>query len=196
MKNLLILTVLIATLNLFAHAPFFNVDTKESKGVISNVDFAPLQVGVGFFENAQLYDGKVSTFISFGLLGLMQHDAVISFAPVNGIKNNYGLHCGLLMAVTEKNYFLSTSFFNASECNYGLQLGVENFALDHSMLQIGAVNLGNTMQVGLYNIGGKIQCGIVNVNGNFQLGLLNYNPNAWIKWMPLFNFSFSDKEDK
>ena len=126
----------------------------------------------------------------------MQHDAVISFAPVNGIKNNYGLHCGLLMAVTEKNYFLSTSFFNASKCNYGLQLGVGNFALDHSMLQIGAVNLGNTMQVGLYNIGGKIQCGIVNVNGNFQLGLLNYNPNAWIKWMPLFNFSFSDKEDK
>ena len=190
MKKLLYIATLLATLNTFAHLPFFNVPTNESKGWISNVDFAPLQIGVGIFEKAQLYDGKVPSFISIGLLGLMQQGAVISFAPINGIKNNCGIHCGLLMAVTEKNYFLSMAIFNVSTHNYALQLGVGNLAsADHSTLQIGAVNFGSTVQFGVYNHSGKVQCGLFNANGNFQIGLLNYNENALIKWMPFFNFS-------
>ena len=174
--------------------PLFNVDTQSSEGLIKNVDFAPMQIGVGFFENAQLYDGEIPSFISIGLLGLLQQGSVISFAPINGMKNNYGIHCGLF-AGTEKNYFLSTSIFNASKCNYALQLGLGNIA-EYSTLQIGAVNFNSTMQIGAYNLFGKFQCGIFNVNGNLQIGLLNYNKNALIKWMPLFNFSSANENQK
>ena len=88
MKKLFLFILLATTLNLFAHFPIA-VDTDESRGLISNVDFAPLQVGIGFFENCQLYDGNVNTFISLGGVGLLQKSAVISFAPISGVNKNY-----------------------------------------------------------------------------------------------------------
>ena len=170
MKKLLLFTLLATTLNVLAHFPI-GVNTDESRGFISNVDFAPLQLGVGFFDRWQLYDGKVNTFASFGCLGLMQESAVISFSLVSGIKKNYFLQCGLT-ACTEKNYFLSVSLINLIEHNYGLQIGVGNFSTHNSGIQIGMFNTG----------------------GFLQLGLLNYNPKSYIPFMPLSNFDMGKKE--
>ena len=179
MKKLLLFTALSLSLNLFAHFPI-QVDTNISKGLISNVDFAPLQIGVGVFDNFQLYDGKVNTFISVALLGLMQKSAVLSFAPLNGVKENYGFQCGALSSITERNYLLSFGLINLAKNNYFLQLGLGNLATKYSTIQIGAVNTGSLVQFGIVNAFGKI-----------QFGLLNYNPDAWIKWMPFFNFSLN-----
>lgn len=182
MKKLMVFSVLCLSLNLFAHFPV-KVDTDISKGLISNVDFAPLQLGVGVFDKFQLYDGRVNTFISFALLGVMQKSAAISFAPVNGVKENYFLQCGALSSITENNYVLSFGLINLAENNYGLQLGFGNLATEYSTVQIGAVNTGSLVQFGIVNAFGKI-----------QFGLLNYNPDAWIKWMPFFNFSVKNAE--
>ena len=170
MKKTLLFILLATTLNVFAHFPIA-VNTDESRGFISNVDFAPLQLGVGFFDRWQLYDGKVNTFASFGCLGLMQESAVISFSPVSGIKKNYFLQCGLT-ACTEKNYFLSVSLINLIEHNYGLQIGVGNFSTHNSGIQIGIFNTG----------------------GFLQLGLLNYNPRSYIPWLPLVNWDMGREE--
>ena len=168
MKKFLLFIFLIAGLNVFAHFPIA-VDTDKSCGLISNVDFAPLQLGI--FDKCQLYDGKVNTFISLGCLGLLQESAVISFAPVSGINKNYFLQCGLT-GCTEKNYFLSVSLINLIEHNYGLQVGIGNFSARDTGIQIG----------------------VLNMNGSLQIGLLNYNPKSYIPFMPLINFDMGKKE--
>ena len=170
MKKLFLFILLATTLNLFAHFPIA-VDTDESRGLISNVDFALLQVGIGFFENCQLYDGNVNTFISLGGLGLLQKSAVISFAPISGVNKNYFLQCGLTIC-TETNYLLTVSLVNLVKHNYGLQIGVGNFSTHNSGIQIGMFNTG----------------------GFLQLGLLNYNPRSYIPWLPLVNWDMGREE--
>ena len=44
----------------------------------------------------------------------------------------------------------------------------------------------NILQIGAFN----------SANDGLQIGLLNYNPNALIPWMPLFNFSSVNKNQK
>ena len=90
------------------------------------------------------------------------------------------LQCGALSSITERNYLLSFGLINLAKNNYFLQLGLGNLATKYSTIQIGAVNTGSLVQFGIVNAFGKI-----------QFGLLNYNPDAWIKWMPFFNFSSS-----
>ena len=168
MKKFLLFIFLIAGLNVFAHFPIA-VDTDKSCGLISNVDFAPLQLGI--FDKCQLYDGKVNTFISLGCLGLLQESAVISFAPVSGINKNYFLQCGLT-GCTEKNYFLSVSLINLVKQNFGLQLGIGNISTHNSGIQIGLFNMG----------------------GWLQLGLFNYNPRSYIPWLPFINWDMGRQE--
>ena len=60
MKKTFLFILLATTLNLFAHFPVI-VDSDNNEGVISDVDFAPLQVGVCFFDKWQLYDGNAHT---------------------------------------------------------------------------------------------------------------------------------------
>ena len=147
MKKLFLFILLATTLNLFAHFPVI-VDSDKSKGVISDVDFAPLQVGVGFFDKWQLYDGNAHSFVSVGILGLMQKSAVTSFAPINMLKKNYFLQCGLLASATEENYFFSFALFNLTDKNYGLQLGAGNISASDWGIQVGLVNLGPQIQIG------------------------------------------------
>ena len=198
MKRYLTVALFIISFELFAHFPIV-VDTASSKGLISQVDFAPLQLGVLPF-NAQLYDGRIDTFISVNVLMLAQRSAAISFSLLNGVQNNYFLQGGGAAVMSDQNYFLSFALLNLSKSNFFLQLGIGNLSADSSGMQIGAVNFGSFIQCGLYNIEGKLQIGILNTcstSGNFQLGLLNYNPRAWVKWMPFCNFSFkSDSEKK
>ena len=170
MKKTFLFILLATTLNLFAHFPIA-VDTDESRGLISNVDFAPIQVGIGFFENCQLYDGKVHSFVSLGLLGLLQESAILSAAPVSGIKNNYFLQCGLTNC-TEKNYLMAVSLINIVKHNYGLQLGIGNLSTDTKGIQIGLFNTG----------------------GFLQIGLLNYHPKSHIPFMPFINWDMGKEE--
>ena len=193
MKKTFLFILLATTLNLFAHFPVI-VDSDKSKGVISDVDFAPLQVGVGFFDKWQLYDGNAHSFVSVGILGLMQKSAVTSFAPINMLKKNYFLQCGLLASATEENYFFSFALFNATHKNCGIQLGIGNMSTSDWGIQVGLVNLGPQIQIGAYNIDGKIQIGILNAHGKIQIGLLNYNRNSYIPWLPFINWDMGKKE--
>ena len=170
MKKLALLMLLTICVNLFAHFPIF-VDTDKSKGLISNVTFAPLQIGVGFFDKWQLYDGKVHSFVSLGLLGLLQESAILSAAPISGIKNNYFLQCGLTNC-TEKNYLMAVSLINIVKHNYGLQLGIGNLSTDTKGIQIGLFNTG----------------------GFLQIGLLNYHPKSHIPFMPFINWDMGKEE--
>ena len=193
MKKTFLFILLATTLNLFAHFPIA-VDTDESRGLISNVDFAPLQVGVGFFDKWQLYDGNAHSFVSVGILGLMQKSAVTSFAPINMLKKNYFLQSGFLASATEENYFFSFALFNATHKNYGLQLGAGNISASDWGIQVGLVNLGPQIQIGAYNFDGQIQIGILNSHGKIQIGLLNYNPKSYIPWLPFVNWDMGREE--
>ena len=193
MKKLALFILLATCLNVFAHFPVI-VDSDKSKGLISNVTFAPLQVGVGFVDKWQLYDGNTPSFVSMGILGLMQKSAVTSFAPINMLKKNYFLQCGLLASATEENYFFSFALFNATHKNYGLQLGAGNISASDWGIQVGLVNLGPQIQIGAYNIDGQIQIGILNAHGKIQIGLLNYNPRSYIPWLPLVNWDMGKEE--
>ena len=187
MKKATVSIIFLCTIVLSAHWPL-HVRSDESKGWISNVDFAPLQLGVGFCK-AQLYDGKVNTFASFCFLGLMQKSSFISFAPINGEENNFFMQCGGLFSASNNNFGITAApLLNFTEKNYALQLGFCNLSEEPYGMQIGVGNLGSFIQIGAYNIDGKFQIGIVNNSSNIQIGLLNYNPKAFFKWMPLFNF--------
>ena len=170
MKRLVLVILSVMCFNIFAHFPI-PVNTDESKGLISNVAFGPLQIGIGFFDNFQLYDGEVHTFISLGVLGLLQKSAVVSAAPISGVRNNYFFQCGLTNC-TENNYLITLSLINLVKHNFGLQLGIGNFSADNKGIQIGVFNAG----------------------GLFQLGLLNYHPNSYIPWMPFINWDMGQEE--
>lgn len=177
-----LITILLCGFPLAAHFPVI-VDTEESKGIISEVPFTPLQLGVGFFDHAQLFDGNVHCFAAVGLLGLLQESGAVSFAPINMLRYNFFVQTGTLTNISENNFFLTVSPCNLAQKNYGLQTGLFNFSARDAGLQIG-----------LYNIGSLIQIGLINSDGKIQIGLLNFNPNAWLKWMPVINFPKWDRD--
>ena len=177
MKRFFLIALLLCCLPLAAHFPVI-VDTEESKGVISGVAFTPLQLGIGFLDHAQIFDGDSHCFAALGLLGLLQQSGAVTFAPVNMLRYNFFLQTGALANISENNFFLTASPCNLANKNYGLQTGLFNYSVRDTGLQIGLFNLGSLVQIGLFN-----------ADGNFQIGLLNYNSRGWLKWMPLVNFS-------
>ncbi len=182
MKRIFLIAILLCGIPLAAHFPVI-VDTEESRGLISEVPFTPLQLGVGFCDHAQLFDGKVHCFAAVGLLGLLQQSGTVSFAPVNMLRYNFFVQTGALADISENNFFLTVSPCNLAQKNYGLQTGLFNYSARDAGLQIG-----------LYNIGSLIQIGLFNSDGKFQIGLLNFNPDAWLKWMPFINFPKWDRD--
>ena len=177
MKRFILAAICLIGFQSAAHFPVI-VDAEESRGLISEISFTPLQLGMGFIDCAQLFDGQVPCFAAFGLLGLLQQSAAVSFAPVNMLRYNYFLQSGAVLNVSENNCFFAFSPCNLAHRNYALQTGIFNFS---------ARNFG--VQIGLFNIGGMIQIGLYNSEGNFQIGLVNYNPDAWLPWLPFINFS-------
>lgn len=171
-----LIAILLCGFPLAAHFPVI-VDTEESKGHISEVPFTPLQLGVGFCDHAQLFDGNVHCFAAFGLLGLLQESGAVSFAPFNMLRYNFFIQTGALTNISENNFFLTVSPCNLVQKNYGLQTGLFNFSARDAGLQIGLINIGSLIQIGVFNS-----------EGEFQIGLLNFNPSAWLKWMPFINF--------
>ena len=187
----------------------------DGKGVISGWKFAPVQVGVGIFESANLFDADSVALLSIGLLGIQQHSSIISVGGITELKNNYGIQVSAA-SLTDRNYGLMIGLENCAgvDENYGLKVGLFNISgkfnkgqfagIDFfEYLHIGIINYHAPLQIGLINASEKcfFQVGLFNAAGkkgentNFQLGLLNYNENALIKWMPFFNFGF-EKEEK
>lgn len=169
-------------------------EAEKNQGIISGVPFTPLQLGIGFFDRWQLFDGEANSLFSFGVLGLAQRSSVVSFAPANKVKHNYFFQTGLV-GKCEQNwgcavFLLGTADDNICQIglvnyirkkNLGLQIAVFNLDSSflegkshHSGFQFGLLNLGSKIQAGLLNVGtSDFQFGLFNADGNFQAGLLN-----------------------
>ena len=77
----------------------------DSKGVISGWKFAPVQVGAGIFESANLFDADSVALLSIGLLGIQQYSSIISVGGITELKNNYGIQVSAA-SLTNHNYGL------------------------------------------------------------------------------------------
>ena len=175
----------------------------DSKGVISGWKFAPVQVGAGIFESANLFDADSVALLSIGLLGIQQYSSIISVGGITELKNNYGIQVSAA-SLTDRNYGLMIGLLeNCTDVNknYGIKIGITNISGKFAKFQLLGIDFFDYLQVGFLNghtyIDNVLQIGIFNAtsNGGVQIGLLNYNENALIKWMPFFNFGF-EKEEK
>ena len=175
----------------------------DGKGVISGWKFAPVQVGAGIFESANLFDADSVALFSFGLLRIQQQASIISLGGMTRLENNYGIQLSAA-SLTNRNYGLMLSSYLNATCtndNYGIKIGLFNVSGNYDKLQLLGIDFFDYLQVGFLNghnyIDNILQIGIFNMtsNGGVQIGLLNYNENALIKWMPFFNIGF-DKEEK
>ena len=174
----------------------------DSKGVISGWKFAPVQVGIGIFESANLFDSDSVALLSIGLLGIQQHSSIISVGGITELENNYGVQVAAA-SLTDRNYGLMIglleNYTDVNE-NYGIKFGITNISGKFAKFQLLGIDFFDYLQVGFLNghtyIDNVLQIGIFNatLNGGVQIGLLNYNENALIKWMPLVNFGFEKKE--
>ena len=174
----------------------------DSKGVISGWKFAPVQVGIGIFESANLFDADSVALFSFGLLRIQQQASIISLGGMTRLENNYGIQLSTA-SLTYRNYGLMLSSYLNATCtndNYGIKIGLFNVSGKYDKLQLLGIDFFDYLQVGFLNghtyIDNVLQIGIFNAtsNGGVQIGLLNYNENALIKWMPFFNFGFEKEE--
>ena len=174
----------------------------DSKGVISGWKFAPVQVGVGLFSPAQLFDTDSTALFSLGLLGVKQRSSIISVGGITELENNYGVQVAAA-SLTDRNYGLMIGLLgNCTDVNknYGIKIGLFNVSGKFAKFQLLGIDFFDYLQVGFLNghtyIDNVLQIGIFNTtsNGGVQIGLLNYNENALIKWLPLVNFSFGGKE--
>ena len=173
----------------------------ENKGVISGWKFTPVQIDYGFVTPAKLFDESSDTVFSFGVFLLRQKSAVVSVAMIaNTLQNNYGIQINpcFLGTATDTNYGISLGVENFSKKCYGLQLGVltHSFAGEpiekyNERVQILGMNIADTLFVGLVNFTNEIQIGLFNFSRGaaFQLGLLNYNPKSLLPWLPIVNWN-------
>ena len=179
-------------------------DDFSQKGLISGWKFAPVQVGVGIFESANLFDSDSVALLSIGLLGVKQRSSIISVGGITELKNNYGIQVSTA-SLTDRNYGLMIGLLgNCTDVNknYGIKIGITNISGKFAKFQLLGIDFFDYLQVGFLNghtyIDNVLQIGILNatLNGGVQIGLLNYNENALIKWMPFFNFGFEKEENK
>ena len=176
----------------------------DSKGVISGWKFAPVQVGVGIFESANLFDADSVALFSIGLAGIQQRSSIISVGGITELENNYGVQVAAA-SLTDRNYGLMIGLLeNCTDVNknYGIKIGITNISGKFAKFQLLGIDFFDYLQVGFLNghtyIDNVLQIGIFNatLNSGVQIGLLNYNENALIKWMPFFNFGFENEENK
>lgn len=175
-------------------------EPEEGKGLISDWKFVPLQIDAGVINNRRLADCSIDTALSFGVFILDQKSAVLSVALVaNKLQNNYGIQLNPLFlgTATDNNYGISWGVENYSKKCYGIQLGIINRSFagdkiekDNERLQFCGINISDTLYLALINFSNEFQIGLFNFSKGavFQLGVLNYNPKSYIPWLPLINF--------
>ena len=195
MKKSLLPVIFLFGLMLSAALPQVS-DTGSIRGWIENCPFTPLQLGIGYFDRTQIFDGNTNCIAAVGFIALCQKSAVLSAAPANVLHRNYFLQKATLFNLGKFNYFLAAAPVNFTYENFGLQAGLFNFSFNSGGIQAGAANFGGLLQLGLLNSSSKIQIGIFNHDGNIQFGVLNYNPDSPLPWMPFFNIGFPEPEIK
>lgn len=175
----------------------------DDKGLLSNWCFFPLQVDAGLMESRKLVDEQTHTLFSLGLLILEQKSAILSVALLaNRLQNNYGIQLPLFLgAATDNNYGISLGWQNYSKNCYGIQLGALNYSFagkeiekHNERWQILGINIADLVYLGVLNVTTGFQIGVCNLSpGNsFQIGLLNYNARSFIPWCPLINFDMGN----
>ena len=215
MKNLFL-----TLLTVMCISPVF-ADQFDEKGLISGWKFVPLQVGVGIFESANLFDADSVSLFSFGFARVQQHSSIISLGGLTGLENNYAIQMSAA-SLADRNYGLMIGMYlNATGNNCGVKIGLFNFSGKFKLLQflgincfdflhIGIANFNAPLQIGIFNAcdggyddrGINWQLGILNVAADydssftFQIGLLNYNPKSYIPWLPLVNWDMGREEKK
>ena len=193
----------------------------DGKGVISGWKFAPVQVGVGIFESANLFDADSVSLFSFGLARVQQHSSIISLGGLTGLENNYAIQISAA-SLAKRNYGLMIGMYlnaTGSGDNCGVKIGLFNVSGKFKLLQILGINCFDLLHIGIANFNAPLQIGIFNVCGGgyddrginwqfgilniaedydssftFQIGLLNYNPKSYIPWLPLINWDMGKKE--
>lgn len=178
----------------------------NDKGLISDWCFAPLQVDLSLVKQRKLVDESSNALLALGLFIVQQRSAVVSLGLVaTHLQNNYGIQLNPLPmgTATDVNYGISLGFENYSKKNYGLQMGLLNhiwagreIEKHTELLQFCGINIADSVFIGILNDTDKVQIGLLN-NGRFgaafQIGLLNYNPASYLPWMPLINFDMGRK---
>ena len=107
--------------------------------------------------------------------------------------NVYGIsYVGLVNMVWKNHCGISLSgIYMVMGKNYGISIAPINMVDENNALMLGVCNFGSITDT----TGNGVQIGLVNhAESGFQIGLINYNKNAYIPWMPLFNFSFKREE--
>ena len=131
-------------------------------GIISGVNFTPLQISIFPSEKTQLFDETAYTIFSVGLLAVYQQFSIISVAPLCGV-NNYFLQVAVLCNLDGDSRGIALAPVNAHNKNYGLQTGLLNWSDDNKL----------GMQTGICNENGLFQLGILNYDGLLQIGFYN-----------------------
>ena len=173
----------------------------NDKGALYGWRFVPLQVDLSLVKQVKLADESSHAFLTLGLFIVQQHSSILSLATVaTHLQKNYGLQLNPLPmgTATDVNYGISLGFENYCKKNYGLQIGLLNHIWageavekENEFTQLCGINIADTIFVGIINDTSKVQIGLLN-NGRcgaaFQIGLFNYNPKSYLPWMPLINF--------
>ena len=167
-------------------------------GLIKGKNFFPIQIDAGLVNNCRLVDESTNTIVSLGLFLVQQKSSIISCGTiVSALQNNYGLQFSPFIGVaTDNNYGISLGWENYAKKCYGLQIGVfnhhfegEEVKKEKERLQICGINICDTIFIGLANFTSKFQIGLFNLGrAKFQIGLLNFNPTSYVPFFPIFNF--------
>ena len=140
----------------------------DSKGVISGWKFAPVQVGVGIFESANLFDADSVALLSIGLLGIQQYSSIISVGGITELKNNYGIQVSAA-SLTDRNYGLMIGLLeNCTDVNknYGIKIGITNISGKIAKFQLLGIDFFDYLQVGFLN-------GHTYIDNVLQIGIFN-----------------------
>ena len=172
-KFVLLTAVTLFSFNLFAHGN----EWIAAAVLFKDAKWTPVQIS---FWPVHLCSPRTDVYglaISPGFIGFANKVCGISSGIIFLQNENFGVTASIY-SVGVKNNVLSLGLVNSWESNNGISLGAVNCIYNNSGR--------NMLQIGIFNY----------AKNGLQIGLLNYNPNAFIPWMPLFNFSFSDKADK
>lgn len=193
----------------------------DGKGLITGWKFAPVQVGVGIFDSANLFDADSVALFSLGFARVQQHTSIISLGGMTRLGNNYGIQLPVA-SLTDRNYGLMIGIYlNATknDNNHGIKIGLFNISGKFQLAQLLGINFFDFLHVGVVNYNAPLQIGILNAcdggyndrninwqfgilnvaaehdsSFTFQLGLLNYNPRSYIPWLPLVNWDMGREE--
>ena len=152
-----------------------------------NLPLTPLQLSLApnvsvFAKETPVWGASIN-----GLYGIQHEVKGIDVGTLNEVKELTGVGTGVVNIARSKVTGLQAGMGNSVEGPVtGLQLGAANMIEgDLTGAQLGIGNIaqgGSGLQVGLLNVSTSLT--------GVQLGLLNYNEAGFLRFFPLFNFSF------